>query len=130
MSKLILEEESFAILGACFEVHNELGCGFLESVYHQCLEIELASRGVPFRSKSKLRIQYKGQEIEKTYEADFICFDKIILEIKAISELADEHTAQTLNYLNATKLPLGLLINFGHHPKLQHKRLALTKQKP
>ncbi len=127
MSKLILEEESFAIPGACFEVHNELGCGFLEPVYHQCLEIELASRGIPFSSKSKLRVQYKGHEIDKVYEADFICFNKIILEIKAISELADEHTAQTLNYLNATKLPLGLLINFGHHPKLQHKRLALTR---
>jgi len=128
MSKLIFEEESYAILGACFEVYNELGCGFLEPVYHQCLEIELANRGIPFLSKSELHIQYKGHPIKKSYEADFICFDQIIVEIKALKELADGHVAQTLNYLNATKLRLGLLINFGHHPKLQYKRLVLTKK--
>ncbi len=123
----MLEDESYAVLGACFAVYNELGCGFLEPVYHECLEIEFTTRGIPFVSKPKLRIDFKGQIIKKQYEADFICFDQILLEIKALSELIDNNTAQTLNYLNATRLPLGLLANFGHHPKLQYKRLALTK---
>lgn len=128
MAKLILEDESYAILGACFEVYNELGCGFLEAVYHQCLAIELTSRKIPFVSKCKLGITYKGIKIDKAYEADFICFDKVIVEIKALSDFTDQHTAQLINYLNATQMPLGLLINFGQHPKLQHKRLALTNK--
>lgn len=127
MSKLILEDESYAILGACFEVYNELGCGFLEAVYHECLEIEMTNRAIPFVSKPQLKIQFKDRLITKTYEADFLCYNKIILEIKATSTLIDDHTAQLLNYLNATKKPLGLLANFGQHPKLQHKRIAFTK---
>lgn len=95
MSKLILEDESYAILGACFEVYNELGCGFLEAVYHECLEIEMTTRGIPFVSKPQLRIQFKDHLITKTYEADFLCYDKIILEIKATSTLIDDHTAHS-----------------------------------
>ena len=105
MTELILKEESYQIIGACFEVYNAMGCGFLESVYHECLEIEFANLGIPFKSKPRLSIQFRDRLLEKRFEADFICYDQIIVEIKACSELIDDHTAQTLNYLNATRLP-------------------------
>ncbi|QEG35675.1 GxxExxY protein [Bythopirellula goksoeyrii] len=128
MSELILEEESYAILGACFEVYNEIGCGFLEAVYQECLEIEFSNRGIPYVSKPEVSIRFGEHVLQKKYEADFICYDQIIVKVKATSQLLDHNTAQTLNYLHATKLPLGLLANFGHHPKLQYKRIALTKK--
>ena len=127
MTELILKDESYEIIGACFEVYNELGCGFLESVYHECLEIELTERGIPFVSRAPVKIQFKGRTINKGYEADFICYGQIILELKACKDLTDKHSAQILNYLHATKLPLGILINFGHFPKLEYKRVALTR---
>lgn len=129
MAELVFKEESYQIVGACFEVYNSMGCGFLEAVYHECLELELRDRNIPFRSKSRLKIRYKDRLLEKYYEADFICFDQIILEIKAVSELTDEHTSQLLNYLQATKLSLGILVNFGQHLQLEHKRVALTQTK-
>lgn len=126
MSDLVLPDESYQIVGACFEVYNEMGCGFLEAVYHECLEFELSARNIPFVSKPSLKLQYKNKSLQAYYQADFICFNQIVLEIKTASSLVDENTAQVLNSLNATKLPLGILVNFGHYPKLQYKRVALT----
>jgi GxxExxY protein len=126
MSDLILPDESYQIVGACFEVYNEMGCGFLEAVYQECLEFELADRQIPFIAKPPLNLQYKRRALKTFYQPDLICFNQIVVEIKAISTFADEHSAQVLNYLNATKLPLGILVNFGHYPKLQYKRIALT----
>ena len=112
---------------ACFEVYKRLGCGFLESVYQECLEIELNLQKVTYISQAELPVIYRGRKIMHTYKADLICYDKIIVELKAVSVLADEHRAQILNYLNASGLKLGLLINFGHHPKLEYERFVLTK---
>jgi len=125
MSKLMLEKETYEILGACFEAYKEKGCGFLEAVYHECLEIEFALRGVPARSFVPLALTYKGRPLKKTYEADFICYESVLIELKAVSKLTDEHRAQVQNYLNATGLRVGLLINMGHFPKVEHERFAL-----
>jgi GxxExxY protein len=125
MSDIIYREESYRIMGACFEVYKEKGCGFLEAVYQECLAMEFADQGIPFGAQQKLALTYKGRPLKQTYEPDFICFDKIVVEIKAVSVLADEHRAQVHNYLRATKHRLGLLINFGHHPKLESERIVL-----
>jgi len=125
MSKLMLEEESYAILGACFEVYKDKGCGFLEAVYQECLEIEFGLRGLPAQPQVPLALTYKGRPLKKKYEADFVCFGTVLVEIKAVSRLADEHRAQVQNYLHATGLRVGLLINFGHFPKVEHERFAL-----
>ena len=122
--ELIFKEEAYAIFGACFEVYNEMGCGYLEAVYQECLEVELKSRGVAFRPQADLTLSYKGQPLKQVYIPDFICLDKIILEIKAVSQLADEHRAQVHNYLKATGHRLGLLVNFGHYPKLEYERIV------
>jgi GxxExxY protein len=122
--ELIFKEEAYAIFGACFEVYNEMGCGFLEAVYQECLEMELQSRGLVFRPRADLTVNYKGQPLKQVYVPDFVCLDKIILEIKAVSDLADEHRAQVHNYLKATGYRLGLLVNFGHHPKLEYERIV------
>jgi len=129
MEKFPLKQETYQVLGACFEVHNEEGCGFLEHVYQECLEIELGLQGIPFEAQKSLTLVYKGLTLKKTYVADFICFEKVIVEIKAVSNIIDEHRAQLLNYLNATGLPVGLLINFGHYPKIEYERLANTRKK-
>ena len=113
----IYPEECYAIRGAIFEVYRELGNGFSEEVYQQCLEREFASRGIPFDAKRELRVFYKGEPIDKTYIPDFMCFDKIIVEIKAAETLRNEHRAQLMNYLRLTKCRLGLLVNFGSYPK-------------
>lgn len=125
MTEIIHREESYKIMGACFEVYKEKGCGFLESVYQECLELELADQAIPFRSQQKLQLCYKGRPLKQTYEPDFVCHDKIILEIKAVSALTDEHRAQVQNYLRATGHRLGLLVNFGHYPKVESERIAL-----
>src|SRR5207302_636075 len=118
MPDLIFKDEAFAIIGACFEVYNTMGCGFLEAVYQECLEIELSARDIPFVPQGPLTLSYKGNVLKQSYEPDFICYSKIILEIKALSELADGHRAQVHNYLKATGYRLGMLVNFGHYPKL------------
>lgn len=123
---MILKDESYAVMGACFEVYNQLGSGFLEPVYHRCLEIELTSRGIPFVSKPKVPILYKGESIGCLYEADFICYQQIILELKAVAQLATQHEAQLMHYLKATQLPLGILLNFCCPTELQYKRIAAT----
>ena len=124
MAEIVYREESYAIMGACFEVYKEMGSGFLEPVYQECLSVELGLRDIPFRAQPELSLSYKGRPLEKTYKPDFICHDKIILEIKAVRELADEHRAQVHNYLKATGHRLGLLVNFSHYPKLQYERIV------
>jgi len=123
--EFIYAEETYSILGACFNVYKQMGCGFLENVYHECLEIEFAFQEIPFESKKELELEYRGHKLKQTYEPDFICYDKIIVEIKSVSNIIDEHRAQLLNYINATGFKLGLLVNFGHYPKLQHERLII-----
>ena len=125
MSKLMLEKETYEILGACFEVYKEKGCGFLEAVYQECLEIEFERRGLPARALVPLPLTYKERLLKKKYEADFICFDTVLVELKAVSKITDEHRAQVQNYLNATGLRVGLLVNFGHFPLVEHERFAL-----
>jgi GxxExxY protein len=126
MQDLIYKDECYKIVGACFEVYRDKGCGFLEAVCQECLEIEFQMQGILFVPKKPLGLTYKGRSLKQRYEPDFICFDKIILEIKAVSALVDEHRAQVINYLNATGFKLGLLINFGHYPKLEWERIAHT----
>lgn len=111
-------------------IYKEKGCGFLEPVYHECLEIEFALQAIPFLSKPPLTLQYRGHTLVQTFSPDFLCYDKIILEIKAVSALADEHRAQVLNYLSATGCKLGLLVNFGHYPRIEYERLLPRKLEP
>ena len=125
MSKLIHEAETYKILGACFEVYKEKGAGFLEAVYQECLEIEFELQGIPAKPQVLLPMSYKGRPLNKHYEADFVCYDRVLVEIKAVSQLVDEHRAQIINYLNATGLKVGLLVNFGHFPKVEHERFVL-----
>jgi len=125
MGNLLFEEETFAIRGAVFEVYRELGCGFLEVVYQECLEKELSDKAIPFISQPELTLNYKGQRLQQTYKPDLICYDQIILELKAVKDISPEHKALVINYLKATNLKLGLLINFGSHPKAQIERFVL-----
>ena len=127
MTEIIYKKESYAIIGACFEVYNEKDCGFLEPVYHECLAIEFEHQGIPTISKPSLTLSYRGRILMQTYEPDFICFGKIVLELKTVSGLADEHRAQVLNYLHTTGFDLGLLANFGHYPRLEYQRIAKTR---
>ena len=123
--KILFKEECYAIQGAAFDVYREMGCGFLEAVYQECLERELSSRGIPFVAQPELALSYKGVPLKQIYKPDFICFEKIILELKAVKEIGPEHKAQVFNYLKATGMKLGLLANFGHYPKVQIKRIIL-----
>ncbi len=125
MAELIYKDESYQVMGACFEVYRHIGRGFLEAVYQECLEIEFAERSVPFRSQPELQIVYKGRVLEQFYKADFVCYEKIVIEIKSVVQLADEHRAQVINYLRATRMRLAILVNFGSYPKLQYDRIAL-----
>ncbi len=125
--ELIYKQEAYEIIGACFEVYKEKGCGFVEPIYQKCLEIELRLRGIPTIPKPQLEVEYKGTKIDFAYEPDFVCYGKIIVEIKAVTELIDEFRAQVHNYLKATGFQLGLLVNFGHYPKLQYERIVHTQ---
>lgn len=111
-------------MGACFEVYSDKGNGFLEDVYQECLGIEFEERSIPHEGKPQPELVYKGRKLRKRYEPDFVCFDKIIVELKAVKAIADEHRAQLFNYLKATKIRLGLLVNFGGHPRLEYERLV------
>jgi GxxExxY protein len=124
MNEIIHAEECYKIIGACFEVYKDKGCGFLEAVFQECLELEFGLQAIPFIAQRELPLTYKGTPLKQTYKADFVCHEKIIVEIKAVSALADEHRAQVINYLNATGLRLGLLVNFGHFPKLEWERIV------
>ena len=128
--QMIYPDESYAIRGAVFEVYRELGNSFQEEVYQQCLEREFSMRDIPFSPKKELRIHYKGEPIAKTYIPDFFCYDRIIVEIKAVSELQKEHRAQLLNYLRLTGCRLGLLVNFGAYPKVAIEQWANDKTAP
>jgi GxxExxY protein len=128
MGEIIFKSESYAIIGACFEVYNEKGCGFLEPVYQECLGIEFAYLGIPAIAKPSLTLTYRGRILTQTYQPDYVCFEKIIVELKAASALTDEHRAQLLNYLHATGFKLGLLVNFGHYPGLEYERIAKTQR--
>lgn len=121
--ELLYENESYKIIGAAMAVHRELGCGFLEQVYQEALEIEFQLQGIPYKREAPLLITYKGQNLKKEYIADFICYDKIIVETKALDDLVSKHDSQVLNYLKATGYKLGLLLNFGQE-SLQRKRLV------
>lgn len=125
LSKLIYKEESFQIRGAVFEVYKEKGCGFLEPVYQECMEKELELSKIPFQSQKELGLSYKGETLKQKYIPDFICFDKIIVELKSVSELIPKHRAQLMNYLKATGFKLGLLVNFGSYPKVEIERIVL-----
>ena len=129
IEKFLYKDETYKIIGACFEVYKEKGCGFLEAVYQECLEIEFEMQGILFVPKKPLALAYKGRPLKQKYEPDFMCYNKIIVEIKAVSALADEHRAQVINYLNAASFKVGLLVNFGHYPKLEYERLANTRKK-
>jgi GxxExxY protein len=123
--KIVYKEESYQIMGACFEVYKEKGCGFVEPVYQECLELELGLQGMAYQPQVRLGLTYKGRPLKQHYIPDFICFGKIVLEIKAVSQLTDEHRAQVHNHLRATGYKLGLLVNFGHYPGVEHERIVL-----
>jgi len=118
----ILNDQSYAVIGACMAVHRELGSGFLEAVYQEALVVEFELRKIPFEREKKISIYYKGAVLEKSYFADFICYGEMIIELKALSSLEGAHEAQLINYLKATNQRLGLLINFGQS-SLQQKRV-------
>ncbi len=120
---LLYKDEPYAVIGACFEVYNDKGCGFLEAVYQECLELELGFRDIPFQPQAELELTCKGKKLQQHYYPDFVCYGKIIVEIKAVTDLADEHRAQVHNYLKATGYRIALLVNFGHHGKLQYERI-------
>jgi GxxExxY protein len=125
MNKILYRDEVYAIQGAVFDVYREMGCGFLEPVYQECLEKELMVRGIPFESQKELRLRYKGEVLNLTYKPDLICYGTIIVELKAGKEIDDVHRAQVFNYLKATGLRLGLLVNLGHYPKATVERIIM-----
>jgi GxxExxY protein len=124
-----LHDETYEILGACFEVYNEMGCGYLESVYQECLEKELASCGIPFEAQQPIALAFKGQELQRTFSPDLLCFGKVIVELKAVRRLAAEHRAQLINYMKACRLEVGLLVNFGSYPQLDYERIVNQKNR-
>jgi GxxExxY protein len=117
-------QECYNIVGACFEVHRVLGCGFLEGVYQEALAIEFKNREIPFEAEKELEIDFKGVTLNKKFKPDFVCYGKIIVEVKACNRLVDDHISQTLNYLNITRFKVGILVNFGEK-SLKYKRLVL-----
>lgn len=123
MSNLIYKEESYMIIGACMEVHNNLGAGFLEIVYKDALEYEFSIRNIPYQREKRYEVNYKDVILPHKFYADFVVYDKIILEVKGVSGLADEFTAQCINYLKVSKNNLALLVNFGEE-RLKYKRIV------
>lgn len=122
MTSLIYKEEAYSLIGLAMDVHNELGNGFLEPVYQEAFEMLLKQHGIPYTREQRLPIYFRGQKLAKEYIADFICYGKIIIELKAVSSLSAIHEAQLLNYLKATNMKLGLLINFGES-SLKYRRI-------
>jgi len=127
MTDLIYKEESYKIIGLCFEVHNNLGPGFLEIVYKDALEFEFKKAGIPFEREKKYEINYKGVVLPHKFYADFIVYDKIILEIKSVAAIVDEFIAQAINYLKVSKNKLALIVNFGEL-SLNYKRIVLEEK--
>lgn len=125
MSDLLYKDECYAIQGAIFEVYREKGCGFLEAVYQECLEIEFRERNIPAVSQPLIPMSYKGVRLTQVFVPDFLLHDKIILELKAVKQIADPHRAQVMNYLKAGNFRLAMLVNFGHFPKAEIERIIL-----
>jgi GxxExxY protein len=125
--EILFRDEAFAVIGACMAVHKDKGNGFVEPVYQDALEVELELSGIPFDPQRNYPIQYRGRELKHTYTPDLLCFGKIIVELKAVKALTDEHRAQVLNHLKVTRLKLGLLVNFGSHPRLEWERIILSQ---
>ena len=126
-NNLLLKEESYKIIGAAMEVHRLLGCGFVEAIYQEALEKELALREIPFEREKELTVSYKGNTLTKTFKADFVCYNKIILELKAVRAFTDEHYAQIYTYLRASGMDLGILINFGT-ASIEYERVPASKK--
>lgn len=124
MSELIFKDESYSIMGACFNVYKDKGCGFLESVYQECLKIEFEHLAISFLEQVPLELSYRGRKLAWRYVPDFICYGKIVVEIKAVQSLGAENRAQVMNYLKATGFSLGLLVNFGHYPRVESDRIV------
>jgi len=122
--EFVFKDETFAIIGACYEVHSTLGVGFLEAVYAEALSLEFREKNIPFEKEKELRITYKDKILEKKYIADFVCYSSVVIELKALSTLTSQHESQLINYLKATGIRVGLLINFGES-SLKYKRLVL-----
>jgi len=127
MTEIIFKEESYRIIGSCMKVHTQLGAGFLESVYQEALEKQFIKDGIPYVREKLLLIQFDGVPLKKRFRADFVCFDKIIVELKSAVFVHNDNFLQTQNYLNATKFQLGLLVNFGE-PSLKYKRVLNINQ--
>ena len=127
--EMLYKEEAYKIMGACFEVYKEKGCGFLEEVYQEALEMELELQGIPFTTQQEVKLFYKGREMKRRYIPDFFIIGNIIVEIKAVDQLTDKHRAQVINYLHATGLELALLVNFGHYPKVEWERIVLQENR-
>ena len=125
MSELLFRQESYDIIGAAIEVHKQLGCGFVEPVYQEAFAEELKLRKIPFEQEKVFTVTYKGKVLPKEFRADFVCYNQIIVELKAVSEFAEEHYVQVYNYLKASGMQLGLLINFGK-TSLEYKRLPAS----
>jgi GxxExxY protein len=125
--EFLFKDEGYRIRGACFNVYRDKGCGFSELVYHDCLMIEFAHQEIPFVYEPILHLSYRGQPLRHSYSPDFLCYGEVVLEIKAVSELTNEHRAQLMNYLKASGKKVGYLINFGHHPKIQIERIVNTR---
>ena len=122
MTELLLKDEVFAVIGAAIEVDRELGPGFLEAVYQEAMEIELADRGIPFLAQEPLTIRFKTRVLKKRYEPDLLCYNLLVAELKALNQLTGADEAQLLNYLKATGLRVCVLVNFGSVGKLEWKR--------
>lgn len=126
MTELLYREEVYAIVGAAMEVYNELGPGFLEAIYQEALEVEMGMRQIPFKAQRPMVVTYKGRPLTKTYVPDLLCYDKVLVELKALERLSAIEQAQIHNYLHGTRCELGLLLNFGARDKLEYKRLVLS----
>lgn len=129
MSEIIFKEESYKIVGACFEVYKQKGIGFTEPTYQECLQIEFGLQKIPFVAQPELQQSYKDVLLTQTFRPDFICYGKIIVELKALDKIIDAHRSQTLNYLHATGFDLALIVNFGYFPKLEYERIVNNKNR-
>ena len=122
-----MDDQTYQIIGAAFEVHKELGCGFLEPVYQEAFELELTDRKIPFWAQTDMPVYYKGRKLRASYRTDGLCYDSVVVELKALGKLGDAETAQVLNYLKAGRCERGLLINFGTR-SLQHQRYVWSHE--
>ena len=129
MAEIVYKDESFKIIGACMKVHAGLGGGFLENVYHEALESEFHNQSIPYESQKKLVLFYNDVQLKKYYKADFLCYEKIIIELKAVDYLSVNMRNQLMNYLKATKTRLGILVNFGKK-SLEYKRILNPEADP